>query len=182
MQSILWQRLESAGHDACRLIQTDRGWRLEGTTTFLHEREPACLIYEVDCDKAWRTQEGVVWGWAGTREVDLRIAHRSDGAWTVNGRPVAGLEDCVDLDFGFTPATNLFQIRRIALQVGQAADVPVAWFDVPGGTLEKIHQKYERRTVDTYWYESPRFQYAALLQVNTVGFVEKYPGLWEVEK
>lgn len=120
-------------------------------------------------------------GWAGTQDVDVRIVRQSDGAWTINGRAVTGLEECFDLDFGFTPATNLFQIRRIALQVGQTADVPVAWFDVPGGALEKMPQRYERRTVDTYWYESPRFRYAALLHVNEAGFVKKYPELWEAE-
>jgi hypothetical protein len=91
------------------------------------------------------------------------------------------LDGCVDLDLGFTPATNLFQLRRVALQVGQAADVPVAWLDGFVGTLDTLYQRYERRTAEAYWYEAPRFTYFALLQVNAFGFVEKYPNLWEAE-
>jgi hypothetical protein len=91
------------------------------------------------------------------------------------------MEGCFDLDLAFTPATNLFQLRRVALQVGQAADVPVAWLDAAAGLFDRLHQRYERRTAGEYWYEAPRFGYFALLQVNTVGFVKKYPDLWEEE-
>ena len=64
---------------------------------------------------------------------------------------------------------------------GQATDVPVAWLDVAAGALAVLHQHYERRAVDVYWYEAPRFGYGALLTVNAAGFVVKYPGLWEAE-
>lgn len=113
--------------------------------------------------------------------MDFRFALLSDNLWTMNGQVIPHLEGCIDLDLGFTPATNLFQIRRIALRVGEAADVPVARFDERIGVLETLLQRYERRTEDTYWYESPRFGYSALLRVNAVGFVEDYPDLWEVE-
>ncbi len=120
-------------------------------------------------------------GWVGTRPLDFRITRSEAGIWTLNGQVVPHLDGCVDLDFGFTPATNLFQLRRVALQVGEAADVPVAWIDVSAGTLDTLHQRYERRTAEAYWYEAPRFDYFALLRVNANGFVEKYPDLWEAE-
>jgi len=85
------------------------------------------------------------------------------------------------LDLGFTPATNLSQLRRIALAEGQAADVPVAWLDVATGSLVALPQRYERRTASTYWYEAPSVGYADLLEVAPSGFVRRYPGLWEAE-
>jgi uncharacterized protein len=141
----------------------------------------ACLAYEVDCDGKWRTREGLVQGWVGAHRLDLRIKRAPDGTWTLNGQVVPQLDGCVDLDIGFTPATNLLQLRRVALQVGQTADVPVAWLDVSVGILDRLQQRYERRTEELYWYEAPRFDYFALLQVSVVGFVEKYPNLWEAE-
>jgi len=176
---ILWRRLDAAGHEASRLMQRDGGWRLEGTAVFRHESNPACLTYEVDCDGEWLTREGFVHGWMGGRSLDFRIARSADRIWTLNGQVVPQLDECVDLDLGFTPATNLSQLRRVALQVGEAADVPVAWLDVDAGVLATLHQRYERRSTETYWYEAPRFDYSALLQVSTLGFVEKYPNLWE---
>jgi len=87
----------------------------------------------------------------------------------------------MDLDFGFTPSTNLLQLRRLALANGQRADAPAAWLDVSNGTLDVLVQRYERRSETTYWYEAPRFSYAEMLDVDSVGFVRRYPGLWEVE-
>jgi uncharacterized protein len=179
IHTILWNCLNVFGHDACRLVRRDEGWRLEGASVFRNEGLPACLAYEVDCDDEWRTRLGVVHGWVGASPLDFRIVRTPDGIWTLNDLVVPGLDGCVDLDLGFTPATNLFQLRRVALQVGEAIDVPVAWLDAPVGTLDRLHQRYERRTAEVYWYEAPRFDYSAFLQVNEVGFVEKYPNLWE---
>jgi hypothetical protein len=180
--AILWRSLEPPGHDACRLLRRDGGWRLEGAAVFRHEGVAACLAYSLDCDGDWRTREGTVHGWIGGRAIDIRIARAADGHWTLNDRLIQLVNECVDLDFGFTPSTNLVQLRRAALDVGQATEIPVAWLDVGAGTLDTLHQRYERRTEGAYWYEAPRFGYRALLEVNAVGFVEAYPGLWEAER
>ena len=179
--TILWHRLDSPGHDAGRLEPTTDGWRLDGTAVFRHAGAPACLAYRLTCDAAWRTREGAVRGWMGTRPIDVLVTRTAGGVWTLNGMPVEHLGDCVDLDFGFTPATNLCQLRRIALPIGGRAAVPVAWLDVSAGTLDVLHQTYERRTAETYGYEAPRFAYAALLAVDPSGFVRSYPRLWEAE-
>jgi hypothetical protein len=178
---VLWRRLDAPGHDACRLVQACGGWRLEGVAAFRHDEGPACLAYHLECDDRWRTRAGAVHGWVGTRVLDIRVTRAPDGPWTLNGRTVPDLDECLDLDLGFTPATNLTQLRRVALAVGQAADVPVAWLDVPAGSLALLDQRYERRTTGSYWYAAPRFGYAALLQVNGLGFVETYPDLWQIE-
>jgi len=177
---ILWSRLDTPGHDACRLIETDAGWQLDGNAVFVHEGLPARLAYSLTCDRSWRTERGDVSGWIGSEALALTITRSVAGVWTRNGAVVSGLDGCVDLDLGFTPATNLSQIRRIDLAEGQAADVPVAWLDVSTAKLDVLLQRYERRSAFRYWYEAPRFNYAALLEVDAVGFVRRYPGLWEV--
>lgn len=176
---MLWRRLDVPGHDACRLVPGDDAWQLEGTAVFRHEGVPAGLAYRVDCDGKWRTREGFVRGWVGARAIDLHIERTPGGVWTLNGQLVPDVEGCIDLDLGFTPATNLLQLRRAALPIGHSADIPVAWLDAPGGTLELLQQRYERRTARGYWYEAPRFGYSALLAVNAAGFVNNYPRLWE---
>jgi uncharacterized protein len=90
-------------------------------------------------------------------------------------------ERYIDLDLGFTPATNLLQLRRLALADGQAAEAPVAWLDVAVGTLTVLPQRYERRGDATYWYEAPSVPYTGLLEVTPTGFIRRYPDLWEME-
>jgi len=133
------------------------------------------------CDLGWHTQQGEVHGWFGGTTVDFIIIRSAGREWTVNGAAVPGLEECIDLDFGFTPATNLLQLRRMALAQGQAVNAPVAWLDASMGTLDFLEQRYERRTETAYWYEAPRFEYAATLEVTPDGFITRYPGLWEAE-
>lgn len=180
--SILWRRLDGPGHDACRVVAGDAGWQLEGTAVLLLDGRPAHLSYQLVCDGGWRTRRGSVSGWIGARAVNFAITCDDPGGWwTLDGKPIAGLEGCVDLDLGFTPATNLAQLRRLGLRAGEAADVPVAWLDVGPGTLDRLDQRYQRRSASTYWYEAPRFNYRGLLEVDDNGFARRYPGLWEAE-
>jgi hypothetical protein len=179
-ESALWRRLDTPGHDACRLEQRADGWRLEGAAVFRHEGGAARLVYEARCDRCWRSQGGRVSGWLGQQAVDFNITKASDFDWTLNGNRVR-LEGCVDLDFSFTPATNLFQVGRLALMPGAAADAPSAWLDPSAGVLARLPQRYERRTETIYGYEAPSVGYAGDLEVDASGFVRRYPGLWEID-
>ena len=176
--TIRWRRLDDWGHDSCRLRRLDSGWELAGTAFFLEDGAPARLIYRVACDPRWRTRGGRVRGTVGARPVQYRIERSPAGGWRLGGRIVPGLCGCVDLDLGFTPATNLLPIRRLDLPRGGAADAPAAWLDVRDGTLVRLPQRYVRRTATAYRYEAPTVGYAADLAVSDAGFVTRYPGLW----
>jgi hypothetical protein len=178
---ILWRRLDTPGHDACRLERRETGWQVEGTAVLLEGGAPGLLWYRVICDAEWRSVAGEVRGWVGERAVRLDIARTPQNVWTIGGVAVPGLEQCVDLDLGFTPATNLFQLRRLALEVGQAADAPVAWLESSFAGLRLLPQRYERRSDTTYLYDAPTVGYHGLLEVDPTGFVRRYPGIWELE-
>jgi hypothetical protein len=180
-ESILWRRLDAPGHDACRLIQLAGGWSLDGAAVFRQDADVARLAYHVTCDREWRSRRGTITGWIGAEAIDIVVERGANGEWAVNGAAVPDVRDCLDLDFGFTPATNLFQIRRSALRIGESADVPVAWMDIPGGILSRLEQRYERRSESSYWYESPSFHYSATLEISAACFARRYPDLWEAE-
>jgi hypothetical protein len=176
-----WRGLETPGHDACRLETGDGAWRLDGAAVFRHEDgRPARLTYRLETDAAWRTREGRVQGWIGAQSVDLDVARSVGGTWALNGVPVPGLEGLIDLDLGFTPATNVLPFRRLALAVGDAADAPAAWLDAAAGTLTRLRQRYERRSATAYWYETSI--YREMLEVTPPGFVRRYPRLWEMDE
>jgi hypothetical protein len=113
--------------------------------------------------------------------VDFHLRRSATGSWSLNGKDISLVTGCVDLDFGFTPATNALTLRRLDLSVGDVADLTSAWLDVERGLVEPLMQRYERRTQDAYWYEASRFDYAAQLCVAPSGFVTDYPGLWVAE-
>lgn len=137
------------------------------------------MAYQVETDAGWETKRGIIAGFRGDKAVRHEI-RRDDRGWRLNGLAIEGLERLVDLDFGFTPATNVLQLARIALKVGQKAEVPVAWFDLDSASLIELPQIYERRDEASYWYEAPTVLYRALLEIAPGGFVRSYPGLWRL--
>ena len=119
-------------------------------------------------------------GFLADRTLDYVISREADG-WYLNGSLIDGLEQLWDLDYGFTPATNLQQLRRVAIVPGQAVDLPVAWFDIDATTLTELPQRYERRGETTYWYVAPTVPYEGLLHLSPNGFAATYPQLWTME-
>lgn len=174
----LWKRIDVPGHDAALLEEHGDGHRLTGTAIFAHEGRPGCFNYSVEIEPGWTTKSGRITGFLAGETVDITIERRADG-WYLNGEP-QGLAHLVDLDYGFTPATNLQQIQRLQLPMGGRADNNVAWFDVGSTKLVELPQVYEKQDDFTYPYEGPMFGYKAVLKLDRSGFARVYPELWEM--
>ena len=179
--TILWRRLDLPGHEVGRLRPLGDGWELSGTALFLYEARPGRLDYRVSCDRAWRTESARVWGAIGDRDVDLSVAVEERRRWRLNGAECPAVAGCLDIDLGFSPSTNLLPIRRLALAVGEEAEVEAAWLPFPALTFELLPQVYRREGETTYRYESAGGRFVRTLAVDASGFVTSYPGLWEAE-
>ena len=178
--SMLWRRLDSPGHDACSLERHSAGWNLQGVATFRHRSGPARIIYSVQCDREWQTVSGQVRGVLGKHSIDFVVTrHRT--AWMLNGSVVPNLGHLIDLDFNFTPATNLQQLRRVSMGINESVLLPVAWFNVDVGTLTELPQVYERRGDNVFSYSAPSVGYEGMLELSPNGFIRHYPNLWEAE-
>ena len=176
-----WRRLDVSGTDHCALARLGSGWRIDGVAEYADPRGPARLEYAVEVDDEWRTVSGIVRGTVGVQRVALDIRRTDDDRWAVNGQAALDLDGLLDLDLGFTPATNLFPLRRLALRIGESADAAAAWLDEERWQLRRLPQRYERRGDDAWWYQSPDGGYEGLLRVNGAGFVTEYPGLWRAD-
>src|SRR5262245_58122455 len=177
--SVIWRRLDEPGHDAARLLSQALEWHLNGTAVFVSNRRPCRLDYLVVCDLSWRTISGRVTGWLGEDRVEMEITV-DDGCWRLNGVEFPAVAGCIDLDFKFSPATNLLPIRRLELEVGAASQARAAWLEFPSPTLQPLDQLYLRTGERTYRYESSG-GFARDLRVNAAGFVIDYPGFWQME-
>jgi len=174
-----WRRLDRPGCDAALLRPHAGGWLLQGAAAFDHDLGPATVAYRVEVDARLETKSGIVSGFLAGGTVRCEIL-RDDRGWRLNGVRVDGLERLVDLDYGFTPATQALQLMRMGLAAGERADLPVAWFDLDSGSLIELPQTYERRGDASYWYEAATVPYRALLEIAPNGFVRSYPGLWRL--
>jgi len=180
-KTILWRRLDRPGHESARLYHLDSSWHLAGTAIFTHDRQPCRLDYHITCDSSWQTSSAKVAGWLGSRTIDITLSVDSARSWWLNGVECSQVAGCVDLDLNFSPSTNLLPIRRLGLADNQEAQVQAAWLRFPGFTLERLTQTYRRHTAERYRYESAGGSFSREIDVNSSGFVTRYPEFWEIE-
>lgn len=177
-RSVVWRPLLWRGSDQCSLWRDAGGaWRMEGIAlATLAGGLPAQIHYTVSCAPDWTTRAATVdvRAPAEQRFLDLRAR---DGRWYVNGREVEALRGCLDVDLGFTPATNTLPIRRLELAPGESREVIAAWVRYPELTIEPLPQRYTRLTDHRYRYESGS-GFSAELVVDDTGLVQEYPGAW----
>lgn len=178
-RTAFWRCLYTPGHDSALLTESLLGWHLVGAASYLGSRGPVAVSYTVEIDENWVTRRGSLRGFAAGRRFHHLIERTQDG-WTLDGGR-NGLADITDLDFGFTPATNLQQLQRAALAIGERAEFSVAWFDVGKTALVELPQIYERLDERHYHYISPPSGYEATLEMDESGFVKVYPDLWVME-
>ena len=172
VSAVLWQASDG-GSEVCVLEPAGRGRRLRGTVLTHEAKQPIELRYAVVVDAAWATTDvEVLVAFAGD---DLREVAELGGLWSGTERP-PGYGDCVDVDLSFTPATNTLPIRRLGLDVGEEAEITVAWLRWPELTVERAVQRYARVAEDRYRYSQEEF--TAELVVDDQGLVVEYEGLW----
>jgi uncharacterized protein len=177
--AFFWRRLDHPGHDSCRLFKVQKGWRLIGAAVFSDNSRPCHLQYEVVTDAAWKSRRARVVGFVGNRAVELRVRVTRGLHWAVNGVEQRNVSGCIDIDLGFTPATNLIALRRLALKIGQRAEASAAYLAFPKMRFERLPQTYHRMSRTQYGYEAPSFGYSGTLTVSPFGAVVRYPGLFE---
>ena len=180
-ETILWRRIDGPGHESARLAQSKSNNELSGTAVFAHEHQPCSLHYVITCDQRWQTQSARVTGWLGNEVIDIAIDVDPERRWTLNRRPCDEVFGSIDIDLNFSPSTNLLPIRRLELAEGEEALVRAAWLRFPSFKLEPLEQLYRHVAGSSYRYESAGGKFVADLEVNDMGFVTRYPGLWEME-
>ena len=110
----------------------------------------------------------------------MTIVADGAGSWRADGEPVPALDGCLDVDLGWTPATNTLPIRRLDLAVDDEATIPVAFLRFPELTLVRSDQTYSRLAADRWRYRSGPYDFELTTDPDT-GIVTRYGDeLWRV--
>ena len=121
---IRWRRIDVPGREEARIEQTANGWRLTGQLEVEEGGVSAQLVYLIECERDWRTRQTVVTGSASGAPMRFEFSTDGAGHWTLNGAPLPLVEGALDIDLGFTPATNLLPIRPLGPRGGRARGYP----------------------------------------------------------
>lgn len=173
-----WRRLDTDGLDACAICATSDGDSIKGTAIFTTDSRPTKMDYMVVCDHLWTSSLAVEHGFIGNEEWNCELYRDSMGYWIQNGSQIQGSQGWIDVDLGFTPATNIIALRRMALETGKTGQATAIWLDPDDWTLKPLYQTYFRKSAHVYTYASPTHRYEADLKVDESGMVQIYPGIW----
>ena len=172
----LWRRLDVVGLERCELAPTAEGHRIGGTTLVLLDGDSHEIRYSVITDAEWRplTVGAHVQGPGNDRR--LALASDGEGSWSVTEEPVIELFGATDVWLSWTPSTHTIPIRRLGLEVGEAAETVAVWIDFPGHDIGKRTHRYERLAERRYRFTSGPFE--TDLEVDEHGLVVVFPGRW----
>ena len=176
VRSVNWLLVADPGSERADLWQEADGWTIEGTVKAFVD-EPIRVSYTVRCSPDWETRAVAVNETRHDSERDFDLVVDGDRTWWMGGHAVTALEGCVDVDLGVTPSTNTLPIRRLGLEVGASAEIVAAWIRFPELDIVPATQRYTRLAEHRYLYESNTF--SAELDVDDLGLVVTYQGIWE---
>jgi hypothetical protein len=179
---VMWAPWEGPGLEHLHLARTADAIVADGVILGQPEALPFRVLYTLTCDERWRLRTADLVAWNPERH-EIHLRADGTGRWTTaQGEVLPDLAGCLEVDIGATPFTNTLPIRRLALQPGEAAEVPAAYIDVAGPTVTRVPQRYTRLAAPTgealYLYEGLAWNFRATLRVDDDGLVMDYPGLF----
>jgi uncharacterized protein len=147
---------------------------------FDDERGPFRLTYRLTWDEAWRLRDAELVATTAAATRSLRLLTDGRGRWQHgDGRVIAELDGCMDIDIWPTPFTNTFPIRRAPMAVGERRLFRMAWVLAPDLTMQPQAQAYSRLGERRYRFENlDGSGFQAQLPVDDDGIVLDYPGLF----
>ncbi len=180
---VLWRQLVGAGEEHLTL-NLDGGVHADSLSVGEIESAAYRVHYEIDCDSAWRVQRLRVEDLIAGKVVTL--TRGPDDRWTgPDGRVLAQLDGCADVDIMITPFTNTLPIRRLGLKRGEAKDIAVVYVGLPDFSVSKVEQRYTCLELGSegglYRYDGLQTGFKANLRVDTDGLVVDYPGIFEMD-
>jgi hypothetical protein len=174
VRDVLWAPVREAGLEHCRVRESVSGVEAEGLVIGVSADAVFRARYAISCDQSWRVRDlrlKVEGGDTLALDVD------DTGQWSGNGRAIAALAGCIDVDLSVSPFTNTLPVRRLALQPLESRELSVAYVEVPSLRIGVAKQRYtclvRREDGTMHRYESGSFRADVTFDVD--GLVIEYP-------
>jgi hypothetical protein len=172
----VWESELLDSREEFALSSFNGGFELIGKTLIVHDGVRVEIAYRVETASDWVAQ------FATVDIPALAVSHEvtvpTPGHWLVDGERRPDLDGCVDIDLGWTPATNTLPIRRLQLQNGDTATIRATWLKWSELRFMAANQTYTRTGDATWQYTSGNF--SAEILVDDQGLVLRYgdPPIW----
>ena len=144
------------------------------------EHGPFRLTYRLNWDDSWQLRAAELMLTTERSTDSLTLETDGQGHWRDgDGRSIAELDGCRDIDIWPTPFTNTFPIHREPMAVGERRQFLMAWVFAPDLTVHPQPQAYTRLSERLYLFENlDGSGFQAELAVDEEEIVVDYPDLF----
>ncbi|MEZ5833510.1 MAG: putative glycolipid-binding domain-containing protein [Dongiaceae bacterium] len=178
LRRLVWRRImDDQSFEICTVTSVPDGFGISGHIIAVQDSEPLTVAYDIRCGRDWSARDIAIGQVLGNARRDLRLA-RAGAGWLVDGAPDPRLDGCAEPDLGYTPATNALAIRRLDLEIGQAAEITCAWVKFPDLQIEPSLQRYERLGEHEYRYTNVASGFTAIVTVDALALPVTYERIW----
>jgi hypothetical protein len=169
--TVMWSTWEGDGSERLEIRWENEGWTASGVVG--RER----VQYVVRLTPSWQVRQFLLF--RDLDEPDLWLFTDGSSRWAeMNGAERPELRGCYDVDLPVTPFTNTLPIRRLPLEVGDTAELSVAYIDVDTLGVRPHRQRYTRLDTHRWRFEQPDSGFVQDLEVDQYGLVIDYPTLF----
>ncbi len=134
--------------------------------------------YKIICDAYWRVKRVKIHEIGS--ELTTELATDGVGNWIDgSGAAMPQLGNAIDIDISITPFTNTLPIRRLNLQRGQSQEILAVYIQLPNIAISTDRPRYTCLDAGRrYRYESVDSDFTCEIEVDALGLVTNYPGLF----
>jgi hypothetical protein len=159
------------------LFKSPEGFNFQGQLILASDR-PYWIRYEIQCDSSWNTRSVQLTFVSGNSRSEARFQVKPRGRWWRENREIPELRGCLDVDLGFSPATNTLPIRRLNLKQNESGHLAAAWIRLPDQPVVPLEQIYTNLGGRNFRYQSVPSGFTADITVDHLGLVAKYSKGW----
>jgi hypothetical protein len=163
-----WRTWDHAHLETLTLRWENEGWTATG------EVGREAVTYVVRLSATWQVRQFLLF--RDLDEPDLWLGTDGGGRWgEMNGAHRPDLDGCTDIDLTCTPFTSTLPIRRLQLDVGDAAEVRSAMIDVETLGVVPVSQRFRRIQPRRFEYTSSEDGAPIVFDIDEYGLVHDYP-------
>ena len=163
-----WRTWDHAHIETLTLRWENEGWTATG------EVGREALTYVVRLSATWQVRQFLLF--RDLDEPDLWLGTDGGGRWgEINGAHRPDIDGCTEIHLACTPFTHTLPIRRLQLDVGDAAEVRSATIDVETLGVVPVSQRFRRIQPRRFEYTSSADDAPIVFDIDEYGLVHDYP-------
>ncbi len=162
-----WQRWDHDGDETLNLRWENEGWTVTG------EVGREAVTYVLRLSSTWQMRQFLLF--RDLDQPDLWLGTDGNGRWgELNGAHRPDLDGSADIHLSCTPFSPTLPIRRLRLEIGETAIVPVATVDVETLGVVRVEHRYTHTSLRT-WEHVDEAGTTTVFDVDEFGLVRDLP-------